>query len=190
MARVAITRAPPWWLVTVSLLVLCLLPVLYTTTPGHRQDTFRQHPRRWPFPREQRPDATIHVVPIAHQGPTHQNPARAPPNPLLSPAFAPSSPAELSDLSGRSSFLAVRSAHHNVSLAKRDGPLRCDDGPCIDGSCCGKDHICGFGPDFCGDGCLSQCNAKAMCGEYSENGEMPCGLKLCCSAMGWCGVSN
>jgi chitinase len=29
-----------------------------------------------------------------------------------------------------------------------------------------------------------------MCGEYSENGEMPCGLKLCCSAMGWCGVSD
>jgi chitinase len=28
-----------------------------------------------------------------------------------------------------------------------------------------------------------------MCGEYSENAEMPCGMKLCCSAMGWCGVS-
>jgi chitinase len=29
-----------------------------------------------------------------------------------------------------------------------------------------------------------------MCGKYSENEEMPCGMKLCCSAMGWCGVSE
>ncbi|KAL2134442.1 hypothetical protein VTI74DRAFT_154 [Chaetomium olivicolor] len=28
-----------------------------------------------------------------------------------------------------------------------------------------------------------------MCGEYSENAEMPCGMKLCCSAMGWCGTT-
>jgi chitinase len=29
-----------------------------------------------------------------------------------------------------------------------------------------------------------------MCGVDSENGEMPCGMQLCCSAMGWCGVSG
>ncbi|KAK4118449.1 glycoside hydrolase family 18 protein, partial [Parathielavia appendiculata] len=190
MAGVGIARPAFWGLATLSLLVFCLLPVLYTTTSERQRGTFRQHPRRWPFPREQRRDATIHVVPIPNQGLAHQNPARAPPQPLLSPALAASSPAELSDLSGRSSFLATRHAHHNISLAKRDGPLRCNDGPCIDGSCCSKDHICGFGPDFCGDGCLSQCDATAMCGEYSENGDMPCGLKLCCSAMGWCGTTT
>ncbi|KAK4120516.1 hypothetical protein N657DRAFT_625063 [Parathielavia appendiculata] len=190
MARVGIPRPGFWDLATLSLLVLCLLSVLYTTTSEHQRGTFRQHPRRWPFPREQRRDATIHVVPVANQGPAHHNPARAPPRSLPSPTLGPSSPVELSDLSSRSSFLAARHAHHNISLAKRDGPLRCNDGPCIDGSCCSKDHICGFGPDFCGAGCLSQCNAKAMCGEHSENGEIPCGLKLCCSAMGWCGITT
>lgn len=86
-----------------------------------------------------------------------------------------------------SSYLAARGMHH--ALGKRDA-LRCDDGPCVDGSCCSKDKICGFGPDYCGAGCLSQCNATAMCGQYSENAEMPCGMNLCCSAMGWCGVSR
>jgi chitinase len=60
----------------------------------------------------------------------------------------------------------------------------------VDGSCCSKDKICGFGPDYCGSGCRSNCNATAMCGEHSENGEMPCGMKLCCSAMGWCGTTE
>jgi chitinase len=29
-----------------------------------------------------------------------------------------------------------------------------------------------------------------MCGEHSEKGEISCGLNLCCSATGWCGVSG
>ncbi|KAJ1326027.1 chitinase [Microdochium nivale] len=73
------------------------------------------------------------------------------------------------------------------SLVERDGgPLYCTNGPCVDGSCCGKNNICGYGPDYCGTGCQSQCNATAMCGEFSENGEFPCGMNLCCSATGWC----
>jgi hypothetical protein len=27
-------------------------------------------------------------------------------------------------------------------------------------------------------------------GEYDDVGEMPCGMNLCCSASGWCGVSS
>jgi len=27
-----------------------------------------------------------------------------------------------------------------------------------------------------------------MCGMYSEDADMPCGMNLCCSATGWCGV--
>lgn len=54
-------------------------------------------------------------------------------------------------------------------------------------SCCGPKGICGYGPDFCGTGCTSNCDATAMCGEYSEDANMPCGMKLCCSATGWCG---
>jgi chitinase len=29
-----------------------------------------------------------------------------------------------------------------------------------------------------------------MCGEYSEDANMPCGMKLCCSATGWCGSKS
>ncbi|KAK8078992.1 hypothetical protein PG994_002799 [Apiospora phragmitis] len=117
------------------------------------------------------------------RGPAHQNPAKAPPQPMNEAVAALD--AELMQshhVPGR------RDVHHD--LMKRDGPLYCKDGPCIDGSCCGKDSICGYGPDFCGDGCQSQCNATAMCGEFSENADMPCGMKLCCSATGWCGTTE
>jgi chitinase len=57
-------------------------------------------------------------------------------------------------------------------------------------SCCGPEGVCGYGPDYCDKGCTSNCDAKAMCGEYSEDGEMPCGMNLCCSTSGWCGVSS
>ena len=108
-------------------------------------------------------------------GVTHQNPALAPAPPL--------SPEDLGmDLS-----------LYNANLTRRQldkpntGPLYCTDGPCVDDSCCGPKGICGYGPDFCEAGCTSNCNATAMCGEYSEDANMPCGMKLCCSATGWCG---
>ncbi|KAH7117301.1 oviduct-specific glycoprotein [Dactylonectria macrodidyma] len=109
------------------------------------------------------------------RGPAHQNPAKAPPTPI------PEIVDVLNEEPVESGFQISGRDH----LAKRaDGPLRCDDAPCIDGSCCGKNNICGYGPDYCGDGCISQCNATAMCGEFSENADMPCGMKLCCSATG------
>ncbi|KAK3290201.1 glycoside hydrolase superfamily [Chaetomium fimeti] len=61
---------------------------------------------------------------------------------------------------------------------------------CLDGSCCGPLGICGYGPDFCGAGCLNNCDAKAMCGIYSEGGTEKCGMNLCCGAAGWCGTSE
>ena len=57
-------------------------------------------------------------------------------------------------------------------------------------SCCGPKGICGYGPDFCGTGCTSNCDATARCGEYSEDANMQCGMKLCCSATGWCGSKS
>ncbi|KAK9419930.1 hypothetical protein SUNI508_06936 [Seiridium unicorne] len=85
----------------------------------------------------------------------------------------------------------------NIGLAKRqrevdaNGALLCTDAPCVDGSCCGPDSKCGYGPDFCGDGCTSQCDATAMCGQYSaNNGTIACGMNLCCSWVGWCGTST
>jgi chitinase len=164
-----------WALVAGFLLVLCASPAVYT--------------------RHQRRDGSSNLKPhipsrragqdigrsLTSHSPMHQDPAKAPPQPL--PEVMAGFSAKRSD----SSFLTARSIHHQ--LGKRDA-LRCDDGPCIDGSCCSKDKICGYGPDYCGTGCISQCNATAMCGKYSENAAMPCGMQLCCSAMGWCGVSS
>lgn len=181
------TASTARWAFAAVLLLLCVSPLLYSTTESvnfHRHRRFLQ----------QRAVAT---VPDERRGPAHQNPAQAPPEPLLPDALVKRGEAgealenpELPSarLSGRAAYLASREVHQSFALGKRDA-LRCDDGPCVDGSCCSKDRICGFGPDFCGDGCRSQCDATAMCGEFSENGEMPCGMKLCCSAMGWCGVS-
>ncbi|KAJ8108265.1 hypothetical protein ONZ43_g6481 [Nemania bipapillata] len=70
------------------------------------------------------------------------------------------------------------------------GALLCMKAPCVDGSCCGPAGICGYGPDFCGTGCTSNCDAKAMCGQYSVNGSQSCGLNLCCSWGGWCGTTE
>jgi hypothetical protein len=57
-------------------------------------------------------------------------------------------------------------------------------------SCCGANNICGFGPDYCGTGCQSQCDATAPCGRDSAGGSVKCGMDTCCSYYGWCGVSE
>ena len=69
-------------------------------------------------------------------------------------------------------------------IAGRDTAPQCGPGkPCVDGSCCNKDSKCGYKSIHCGSDCISNCNAKAMCGVDS------CGLHTCCSYYGYCGVS-
>ena len=77
-------------------------------------------------------------------------------------------------------------------LVKRGGAEPCDAStPCPDKSCCSKVGKCGYGPDYCGtDNCISNCNATAMCGRYSEGGSLKCGMNLCCSYYGWCGTDD
>ncbi|KAL3418772.1 hypothetical protein PVAG01_08993 [Phlyctema vagabunda] len=113
-------------------------------------------------------------------GAAHQSPAVAPP--VVMPIFADS----LADMSFKPNFKNISFG----SVQRRDGALRCDTGDCVDGSCCSKDGICGYGPDFCGNGCRSLCNATAMCGEFSKDADVPCGMNLCCSATGWCGTTE
>ena len=48
-------------------------------------------------------------------------------------------------------------------------------------SCCGPAGVCGYGENFCGVGCTSNCDAVAMCGNFSEGGNTKCGMNLCCS---------
>ncbi|KAI1854021.1 hypothetical protein JX266_001162 [Neoarthrinium moseri] len=153
----------------IGLLILCL-PILFSN--NQLQGKQRANPRdifqRDLSSREQLDDPAIEVVNGTGQDGSNLQPA-----------------------THWSIFSSSHSTSNPHALERRaDGPLYCTNGPCIDGSCCGKNGICGYGPDFCGDGCTSQCNATAMCGQYSENGEMPCGMKLCCSATGWCGTTE
>jgi chitinase len=79
------------------------------------------------------------------------------------------------------------------SLEKRvDGPIQCGPNqPCLDGSCCSKLGKCGYKAGQCStENCISNCDAKAMCGIDSADGRTPCGLKLCCSFYGWCGTED
>ncbi|KAL2812544.1 glycoside hydrolase superfamily [Aspergillus cavernicola] len=42
--------------------------------------------------------------------------------------------------------------------------------PCVNGACCSNKEICGFSPDECGtDTCISNCDAKAECGQYAPS---------------------
>lgn len=60
--------------------------------------------------------------------------------------------------------------------------------PCPNGACCSKWGNCGYGPDFCGTGCLSNCNAKSECGKYGKREKCP--LNVCCSQFGFCGTTD
>ncbi|KAJ6032592.1 hypothetical protein N7540_003324 [Penicillium herquei] len=59
--------------------------------------------------------------------------------------------------------------------------------PCEEG-CCSQYGTCGFGPDWCGDGCISNCNATAQCGPYGNVTDCP--LNVCCSQYGFCGTTS
>ncbi|KAI9697328.1 MAG: hypothetical protein M1820_007834 [Bogoriella megaspora] len=72
-------------------------------------------------------------------------------------------------------------------ILKRDAESCGGGTQCADGSADGK---CGFGPDYCGSGCQSNCDAAAMCGKYSLGGSQKCGMNLCCSTYGWCGTDD
>ncbi|KAM0488654.1 hypothetical protein ACHAP7_000697 [Fusarium lateritium] len=135
---------------------------------------------------------------ITHS-PGHQNPAMAPPNPTEDLELSPDSASSLQQYykdaknvtDDSTAVTPNKSGLSRRSLEKRgSGPLYCKDASCADESCCGPEGVCGYGPDYCGKGCTSNCDATAMCGEYSEEGEMPCGMNLCCSASGWCGTTE
>ncbi|KAI1452077.1 glycoside hydrolase family 18 protein [Annulohypoxylon moriforme] len=61
--------------------------------------------------------------------------------------------------------------------------------PCKNKACCGSSGVCGYGPAYCGNGCTSNCDAKAECGQYSKDGKTECPLNVCCSEFGFCGTT-
>ncbi|KAI0157094.1 hypothetical protein GGR52DRAFT_586914 [Hypoxylon sp. FL1284] len=62
--------------------------------------------------------------------------------------------------------------------------------PCSNGACCGGSGYCGYGPTYCGTGCVSQCNAVAECGQYAKIPGTTCPLNTCCSEFGFCGTTK
>ncbi|UKZ63160.1 uncharacterized protein TrAtP1_004390 [Trichoderma atroviride] len=64
------------------------------------------------------------------------------------------------------------------------------DKKCLNGACCGASGWCGYGQVFCGDGCTSNCDAKAECGKDSASGSAACPLNVCCSQFGFCGTTT
>ncbi|KAG7412159.1 Chitotriosidase-1 [Fusarium oxysporum f. sp. rapae] len=59
--------------------------------------------------------------------------------------------------------------------------------------CCNKSGNCGFGPDYCGTNCRSDCDRKSECNpgfgsKWAENDKCP--LNVCCSKHGYCGTTK
>ncbi len=81
-------------------------------------------------------------------------------------------------------------ARSNASLLARDTYQCSKEKPCSNGACCGKSGYCGYGPTYCGDGCLSDCGAVAECGQYAKRPGRECPLNTCCSQFGFCGTTE
>ncbi|KAG8353315.1 hypothetical protein FVEN_g8694 [Fusarium venenatum] len=79
-----------------------------------------------------------------------------------------------------------------------DDPYACDQNkPCSNHACCGKNGVCGYGPNFCGtngkspnDKCWSNCDAHAECGRFAKTKGQLCPLNVCCSEYGFCGMTG
>lgn len=67
-------------------------------------------------------------------------------------------------------------------LAQQDVTTCAATRPCYQG-CCSKDGNCGFGLQFCGDGCQGNCDAKAECGQYAPDGKHDCPINVCCRSV-------
>ncbi|KFY85211.1 hypothetical protein V498_07750 [Pseudogymnoascus sp. VKM F-4517 (FW-2822)] len=79
------------------------------------------------------------------------------------------------------------------SLRKRDLPVgTCAPGvPCTNGACCSNTGVCSYAPSSCGaDVCISNCDAKAPCGQYANPDNAACPLSVCCSQYGFCGSTD
>ncbi|KAI0572128.1 Glycosyl hydrolases family 18 protein [Pyrenophora tritici-repentis] len=70
--------------------------------------------------------------------------------------------------------------------------------PCKNGACCPKaTGYCNYGEKYCGTNgqspnevCWSNCDAKAECGRDAAVPGKKCPLNVCCSAFGFCGMTD
>lgn len=82
--------------------------------------------------------------------------------------------------------------HNHVILDYiADDLIRAPGTPCANGACCGMNGLCGYLPLECSAAtCLSDCSAKADCGEYALATSSSCPLNVCCSFFGFCGTTD
>lgn len=78
----------------------------------------------------------------------------------------------------------------NATLLPRDTFQCSQSKPCSNGACCGGSGYCGYGPTYCGSGCVSNCGAVAECGKYAKISGQQCPLNTCCSQFGFCGTTE
>ncbi|OHW99356.1 chitinase [Colletotrichum incanum] len=104
-------------------------------------------------------------------------------------SFPTSSPAVGN--SSLSSSISEEAAPFGFAARLADDPYTCGPGrPCSNGACCGASGNCGYAPAYCGAGCLSNCDAKAECGQYAAKPGQTCKLNACCSEHGFCGTTK
>ena len=138
--------------------------------------------------------SSLSLSPGVSRAPSHQDPAVGPALPIINIA----NDRALSHLNiSYDTFRPLKHsqyAHHIFHRNRRDNPQQsehCGPGkPCADRSCCNQSGDCGFGSAHCGTTCVSNCQAKAMCGVDAPQDRQHCAMNLCCSSSGWCGVSH
>ncbi|RKK93244.1 hypothetical protein BFJ68_g15612 [Fusarium oxysporum] len=79
-----------------------------------------------------------------------------------------------------------------VAVAAQDDTTCSSTKRCKNG-CCNKSGNCGFGPDYCGTNCRSDCDRKSECNpgfgsKWAESDKCP--LNVCCSKHGYCGTTK
>ncbi|KIJ27013.1 glycoside hydrolase family 18 protein [Sphaerobolus stellatus SS14] len=84
-----------------------------------------------------------------------------------------------------------------VLQTRGQGDFSCDSSrPCSNGACCGPSGFCGYGPDFCGTGCVSNVKIYSFnimpieCGQFAATPNLTCPLNVCCSQFGFCGTTS
>ncbi|EUC40697.1 glycoside hydrolase family 18 protein [Bipolaris oryzae ATCC 44560] len=102
-------------------------------------------------------------------------------------------------LAQENSSLRTFALQGGVEAAAEDDDYTCSKTKGCKIGCCGAldpttgKAVCGLGPDFCGEGCISTCDYKSECdpgwGAQWSNAST-CPLNVCCSDFGFCGTTS
>ncbi|KAI1774392.1 hypothetical protein F4818DRAFT_442540 [Hypoxylon cercidicola] len=110
---------------------------------------------------------------------------------ILSPRVAPIYGRDINARFGFQEDPAQGINSSTPELRRRQDDYSCGPGkPCRNGACCGASGFCGYGATYCGDGCVSNCDAHAECGKDAVVPGTECPLNTCCSEFGFCGTTE